>query len=305
MPNVSFVDNNYKYAKSFIERNYSELSKEIINNREQLSYSLCEKDVLYGYKISKNKPLTELYGRKFYSVRFYFSNIDTMHNDEQEKKIITLLQKLKQDIENNNGYYNLRIPTHVVDVIRSYNQVFTDTIFCGGTVEQFIYGKQVNSNNANKLNLFWADSSYIMKFQKQLLEMTFKSFESYQGQYHISHITDSKAGEIYENWIRSSLTNESEDKIVVAEFEGLPIGFVTVGEDDFCVEGILSAVSAEHRQYGAYKAMIAYIINYAYEKEKCFITSTQFDNFIVQGVWNSLGLKPFYSIYNIHISNLE
>lgn len=305
MPIVSFVDNNYKYVKSYIERNYNDLSKNIIENREQLSYSFYEDDVLYGYKISKNEPLTELYGNDFYSVRFYFSSINTMHSDTQEIKITALLKKLKQEIMNQRGYYNLRIPTHVVDVIRSYNQVFSDAIFCGGTVEQFIYGKQINSKNKNGLDIFWADTSYVLKFHKQLLEMTYKSFESYQGQYHISHITDFKAGEIYENWIRSSLSSESKDKIVVAEYEGIPIGFVTVGEDSFCVEGILSAVSADHRQYGAYKEMITYIINYAYENNKCFITSTQFDNFIVQGVWNSLGLKPFYSIYNFHINNLD
>ena len=78
---------------------------------------------------------------------------------------------------------------------------------------------------------------------------------------------------------------------------------MTIDEDDFAVEGVLSSVSSEYRQYGAYKAMIAYIINYAYQNKKSFITGTQFDNFIVQGAWNSLGLRPFYSFYNIHFDN--
>lgn len=301
---ISFVDNNYKYAKSYIKRDYSELAKEIISDQEELTYSSYVDGILYGYKIASNKPLTELYGADFYSVRFYFANIDTMHNKMQEENMIIMMKHLSEDIEKKRGYYNLRIPTHVIDVVRAYNQVFTNTIFCGGTVEQYIYNKQVPDNNKNKLKVFWADSSYITKFQDALLAMTYKSFESYQGQYHISHVTDSKAGKVYENWIRESLQIETDDKIVVTEWQGEPIGFVTVGEDDFCVEGILSAVSDAHRQYGAYKAMIAYVINYAYENDKCFITSTQFDNFIVQGVWNSLGLKPFYSIYNIHIENL-
>lgn len=302
---ISFVDNNYKYVKSFISRDYSELSEEIIGEQSQLTYSLYKQGVLYGYKIAQNIPLTELYGDDYYSVRFYFANIDTMHNKEQEKYMIDLMQHLKEGIENKKGYYNLRIPTHVIDAVRSYNQVFTGAIFCGGTVEQFIFRKKVDNNNKNQLKIFWADASYIKRFQECLLNMTYKSFESYQGQYHISHVTDSKAGKVYENWIRGSLSGETEDKIVVAEWQGEPIGFVTIGEDDFCVEGILSAVSDEYRQYGAYKAMIAYAINYAYESGKCFITSTQFDNFIVQGVWNSLGLKPFYSIYNVHIDNLK
>ena len=91
--------------------------------------------------------------------------------------------------------------------------------------------------------------------------------------------------------------------MVVACKDSIPVGFVTIKETDNAVEGILSAVDPKNRKLGAYRAMIAYLINYANENKKSFVTSTQFDNYIVQGVWNSLGLKPFYSIYNIHIDN--
>lgn len=60
-------------------------------------------------------------------------------------------------------------------------------------------------------------------------------------------------------------------------------------------------MDAKYRKLGAYRAMISFLVNYAYENNKSFVTSTQFDNYIVQGVWNSIGLKPFYSIYNFHI----
>lgn len=302
---ISFVDNTCKYIRNFINRDYNELSKEIINKQTQLTYSVYEKDILYGYKIEQNTPLTELYGADFYSVRFCFANIDTMHNVEQEKCMITIMRRLQEMIEKKTGYYNLRIPTHIIDAVRAYNQVFTSAIFCGGTVEQYIFKRKVENNNRNHFDIFWADASYIRMFRKHLMDMTYKSFESYQGQYHISHVTDIKAGKVYENWIRDSLSDASEHKIVIAEKKGKPIGFMTVGEDDYCVEVILSAVSEEYRQYGGYKAMIAYIINYAYRESKCFIIGTQFDNFIVQGVWNSFGLNPFYSIYNIHIDNLN
>lgn len=301
MAKISFEDNNYKYVKCFVERDYSGLEKDILDNKEDLTHYIYSDSVLYGYRISKNVPLSNLYENDYYSVRFYFANIDTLHDDVQEKNIISLLEHLKERIENSKGYYNLRIPTHIVDLVRAYNQVITDTIFCGGTVEEYIYNKKVDDNNKNNLKLFFADSKYIDEHKEKLLEMTYQSFETYQGQYHISHITDSKAGMIYENWIESSLGENSSDLTVVVEYEGEPIGFVTLGEEENAVEGILSAVSNEHRQYGAYKAMIAYSINYANSKGKSFVTSTQFDNFIVQGAWASLGLKPFYSIYNIHI----
>jgi len=301
MARISFEDNNDRYIKSFVSRDYTELGKELIDQKQDLTYYIEDTDVLYGYRIAKNYPLTELYNADFYSVRFYFVNIDTLHREEQTDNIVKLLQHLDKKINECKGYYNLRIPTHIVDLIKAYNTVFSDTIFCGGTVEEYINGKEVPDNNKNYLNLFFADEIYINKNKELLLEMTYHSFETYQGQYHISNITDHSAGKIYENWIKNSLDDCSKDLIVVAEHEGTPIGFVTLGVGENSIEGILSAVSQEHRQYGAYKAMIAYSINYAYQQKKSFVTSTQFDNFIVQGAWASLGLKPFYSIYNIHV----
>ncbi|MDE6759410.1 MAG: hypothetical protein K2J90_01880 [Lachnospiraceae bacterium] len=298
---ISFVDNNDKYVKSFIERDYSSLAKEITQKKNELTHYIEENNILYGYRIFKNEPLTNLYGDDYYSVRFYFINIDTLHERRQEENITKLLIHLNNVIEKTGGYYNLRIPTHIVDLIRSYNRVIKDAIFCGGTVEEYIYKKKVDDYNKNQLRIFQADEKYINKYKTKLLEMTYQSFQTYQGQYHISYITDEKAGKIYKNWIETSVGSNSDDLVVVVEYDNEPIGFVTLGETKNAVEGILSAVSNEHRRYGAYKAMIAYAINYAYSKDKSFITSTQFDNFIVQGTWASLGLKPFYSIYNIHL----
>lgn len=301
MAKISFEDNNDKYVKCYVERDYSYLTDAIMGDKENLSYYLEEDGALYGYKITKNMPVSGLYKDNFYSVRFYFVNIDTLHSEKQEKNIIRIMEHLNREMEQNDGYYNLRIPTHIVDLVRAYNQVISASIFCGGTVEEFIFNKEVPDNNKNQLKIFLADSDYINCHKERLLEMTYQSFETYQGQYHISNITDYQAGKIYENWIESSLGGDSHDLVVMAEHDGEPIGFVTLGEAEHSVEGILSAVSQQHRQYGAYKAMIAYAINYAYGQKKSFVTSTQFDNFIVQGTWASLGLKPFYSIYNFHV----
>lgn len=301
MAKISFEDNNDRYVKCYTERDYSYLTDIIRRDKQDLSYYLEEDGVLYGYKITKNMPVSCLYKDNFYSVRFYFVNIDTLHSGKQEKNIIRIMKHLNQEMVQNNGYYNLRIPTHIVDLVRAYNQVISTSIFCGGTVEEYIFNKAVPDNNKNHLKIFMADNAYINCHKDRLLEMTYQSFETYQGQYHISNITDYQAGKIYENWIELSLGSDSHDLVVMAEHEREPIGFVTLGEKEHSVEGVLSAVSQQQRQYGAYKAMIAYAINYAYGKKKCFVTSTQFDNFIVQGTWSSLGLKPFYSIYNFHV----
>ncbi len=298
---TSFIDNNYIYIRNFIKKDYEALAEDIKKEKDELSCYVEKDELLVGYKIVRNNPISELYGFDCYVVRFYFSNVTTLYNKEQRELYEELLKRLKEEMENSAGYYNLRIPTHMVDMIKALNTVLKETIFCGGTVEEFIYNKRVEDNNKNQLDIFEAGQKYIVRNKDILLNMTYDSFASYQGQYHISDVTQYQAGKIYENWIKNSLNGATKDKIIVAEYEEKPIGFVTIDEDDFAVEGILSAVSGEKRRLGAYKAMISYIINYAYSKGKAFITSTQFDNFIVQGTWNSLGLRPFYSVYNVHL----
>lgn len=303
MAKISYLDNDFKYAKAFIKRDYSELAEEIKRCRNDFSYSFENAGKIYGYDITVNKLLTEVYNSNFYVVHFFFLDIDTLHDDVQENCISSLLNHLMEEITVKRGYYNLKLPTNIVDLIRAYNRLNRSFIFCGGTVEEYVYNSKVPDYNKGDLNVFIADREYVSLHYDELLKMTYRSFESYQGQYHLSYAISEKAGDIYKSWIDGSLLPHSSDKVIVSEYNGNPIGFVTIKEDDFAVQGVLAAVLSEYRQYGAYKAMIAYIINYAYRNAKSFITGTQFDNFIVQGTWNSLGLKPFYSFYNIHFDN--
>ncbi len=298
---VSFIDDNFTLAEGFLKRDYTEIGNNIRKEKENLTIYEEIDDLLVGCMVTKNIPLSNLYKGEFYVVRFLCANVDTMHNEKQMNCIIELLKKLKERMEKNKGYYNFRIPSHIVDIIKAYNVVFQGGIFCGGTVEEIISGKSVSNQLKDGLKVFFGNSSYIEKHKNTLMDMTYKSFESYQGQYHLSYVTEEKAGKIYENWIESSLNECNDKNVIIAEYEGSPIGFVTIAEKEHAVEGVLSAVENKHRKLGAYRAMISYIVNYANENGKSFITSTQFDNFIVQGVWNSIGLKPFYSIYNFHI----
>lgn len=298
---ISYIDDNFKLSYSYIQRNYDNVKQEIEKNREELTYSLQDGDKIFAYHITKNEPLTKLYEKDFYVVKFVFENIETLHEEQQEKKLLELAGQLKQHMEDVRGYYNLRVPTHVVDLIKAINSVFDGLMMCGGTVEEVTFGKKVESNINPDLKISFVEQDYIVKHKEVLLKMTYDSFKSYQGQYHISPITAEKAGRIYENWIEGSLDHFTPNTVVVAEYESEPVGFVTICEKEEAVEGILSAVDSSRRKLGAYKSMIAYLINYACERKKNFISSTQFDNFIVQGAWNSLGMKPFYSIYNMHI----
>lgn len=298
---ISFIDDNYKLSECFVKRDYSKIEKKIFDNKEDLTFYIEDNNQLFGFNIRPNIPMTKLYESPFYVVRFVFANVNTLHDRKQEENMRILLQELDKKMNETKGYYNLRIPTHMVDLIRTMNTAIRDTIFCGGTVEELIANKSVSVPVKEGLKIFWGTEEYVGKHKETLAQMTHESFLSYQGQYHISTKTEEKAGEIYKNWIESSLNNLGNELVVCAEYDGHPIGFVTFGEQEEAVEGILSAVDSKYRAYGAYKAMISFGINYAYEKNKIFVSSTQFDNYIVQGTWNSLGLKPFYSIYNFHV----
>lgn len=303
MPNVSFVDDNLILSECYVKRSYDGLKKMILEKKFECTDYIMEADEIFAFQVSKNHPLTQIYNMDCYVVKFIFSSISQLHDDGKEQILQKLIEKLNNYVKSHSGYYNLRIPSHIVDLLKAVNTVFSDTIFCGGTVEEVIHGKFVDNCNENNLDINFPDKELIIEHKQLLMGITLESFKSYQGQYHVSNVTQSKAGIIYENWIKESMESLENKNMVVACKDSIPVGFVTIKETDNAVEGILSAVDPKNRKLGAYRAMIAYLINYANENKKSFVTSTQFDNYIVQGVWNSLGLKPFYSIYNIHIDN--
>lgn len=259
---------------------------------------------VYAYRIDKNVPLTRMFERNFFVVRFFFSNIETFNDVKTEEILNRLLEGLKSDMDSDKGYYNIRIPTHIVPLLRAFNKQIQGSVFCGGTVEEIITGKKALVSGNPDVEVFFADEKYIYDNKMVLMEMAFDSFSNYKGQYHISEVTSQKAGEIYENWIKSYFDNFESNTVLVAQYKNEPVGFCTVGETGLVVEAQLGAVSDKYRGLGAYTAIIVYLVNYAYEKKKNFIISTQFDNFIVQGTWAKLGLKPFYSFYNFHYDSL-
>lgn len=300
MPVLSYMDNIFKLSHCFVKRDYSSIRQEILSEKEELNYRYEESGEVWGYKIFKNKPVSAIYGFDAYVVRFYFTAMDTLHNEHQEQIMDQLFTALQKEMRSRKGYYNVRVPAHIVDVIRGFNRYLNDGIFCGGTVEQVINGKKADYTPREGVTSFFADKAYLKEHREELQAMTYASFESYQGQYHISQITDSKAGVIYKNWIEGNFENFEDNTIMIAEYENKPIGFCTIGEDENVVEGQLSAIAGDRRKLGGYRTLISSLINYAYEKGKSFSASTQFDNYIVQGTWNSLGMKPYFSFYNFH-----
>lgn len=297
---VSFIDDNVILGKATLNRDFSELEQSIQSNNNEYAYSFQDGESIYAINISKNESLSEIYDMDCYVVRFVLSKINTLHTDIQENNFLKLFGRIKEIMNETKGYYNLRIPTHFVDAIKAYNTVFNESVLCGGTVEWVGKKETCEIIKKENVNVFWATKDYISKHKERLLEISFESFKSYQGQYHISDVTCKKAGIIYEKWLENSFDNY-KGNVVVVELDGIPISFVLYGKTEFSMEAVLGAVDSKYRKYGAYKTMITFGMNAAYSENKFFVTSTQFDNFIVQGVWAGLGLKPFYSIYNVHV----
>lgn len=297
---ISFIDDNVVLGRATLHRDFSKLEQIIQSQYSEYTYSFREEESIYAIDISKNNSLSNIYEMDCYVVRFVLLNVDTLHKDNQEKNFLKLFYAIKKITKEKKGYYNLRIPTHFVDIIKAYNETFSDSIFCGGTVEWVGKNDKCEVIKKEDVQVFWATEDYILKNKERLIAISSESFKVYQGQYHISSVTSLKAGMVYEKWLANSIENY-KGNVAVVEMNGVPIAFLLCYETEESMENVLSAVDTKYREYGAYKTMITFIMNAAYENDKFFVTSTQFDNFIVQGVWAGLGLKPFYSIYNVHI----
>ena len=300
---VTYSDQNTLLGKCYITRSYVFLHDKILNERDTLTYSLCRDGEVYGYSVQPNQPLTELYHIPCYVVKFVFSAVDTLHQPGQEAVMDQLCAALKREVESVKGYYVLRIPAHIVDLIRAVNRNLNRILFCGGTVEEIYTESSKQITWSREIEVLFADRLFVETHRQQLLSMALRSFQNYQGQYHISPVTSGNAGEIYRRWIEHTLDDYKENALIVVRHGQELAGYCTLREDTLAVEAVLGSVNQEKRRLGVYKAMFYTLIQYAKEKGKLFLSSTQFDNYIVQGTWSALGLRPFYSIYNVHFDN--
>ncbi|MBO6243113.1 MAG: hypothetical protein J6O41_00880, partial [Clostridia bacterium] len=104
---ISFVDDNFKYVKSYIMRNYDNINDIIYKDKDLLSFFIENNGFLAGYTIVLNKPLSEIYNFNCYVVKFSFVNVSTLHIEEQQVLIEKLVNSLKEKMIENEGYYNV------------------------------------------------------------------------------------------------------------------------------------------------------------------------------------------------------
>lgn len=303
MNKIAYLDDNMVLGACHISRDYSALRELVLAQDCPATQELVVDGERFGFVITPNLSLTKIYGFPCYVVKFLFSSVQTLHDEAQEAIMHQLMAKLSDCMNREKGYYNIRVPAHIVDLIKAVNGECRNLIFCGGTVEQIHMGQLVDPIVKDGMKLFFADQEFVTKNREHLERQAYESFQSYQGQYHISPVTEPKAGEIYRSWIAGYFDSFSPNTVLIAEYEGEAVGYCMIRETEQAVEAVLASVEASKRKLGTYKAMISTLIAYAKKQGKMFVTSTQFDNYIVQGTWNFLGLRPFYSIYNMHYDN--
>lgn len=304
---VAYIDDEYALAEAYLKKTYGLIEKKVIAEEGDLTYKLRDSEKIFGYKIYKNGPLSKLYEMDFFVVKFAFSNIDTTHSNAQEKVLSSLFYQLSQAVRNQKGYYNIRIPAHLVDVIRAYNNNFKNSIFCGGSVNYISSNSKPNNSLTFDKDIFLINEQELEENEAQLLDLAYTSFDLYQGQYHISPVTSNKAGQIYSQWLKNDLeiikNGQSEMKCLVIKYKETLAGFLTFSENAQFINGVLNAISYETRNIGLFHKLIEAVIIRAHNAKKIYISSTQLDNFAVQKVWNSLGMKPYNSFYNFHFDS--
>lgn len=131
-----------------------------------------------------------------------------------------------------------------------------------------------------------------------------QSFKGYYGHYHADPRLDPlKADEGYVSWaVRSCLSREVAQEVLVAEADGEIQGFITLrmnesDEGEAVVGGVLPSAQGG----GTYRAFIIHTMHWCLEQGATYtILSTQITNIAVQKVWARLGFEMHHSYYTFH-----
>lgn len=302
MSEISYVLDIGKLGVAYIKKDYTHLRETIISNLDAVSFHIKTGTEYMAYDIHINQPLTELYGFNIWVVDFMFSGIDTLSKESQLKSITNLLEHLKVEVRNKKGYFNFRVPAHIMDLLTSFNMVFCEALFCGGIITYVLPQTYKNrkAENKYKINTFYAEQQFLLQYEDELTEMLKNTFKIYQGQYHISHIMRNKAPEIYGNWLNRVIESSSGERVCVAKYNNKIVGFATQQEGDDYVEAVIGGVAIEYQGMGVYRAIKDTMVSSALDSHKIFLAGTQLDNFNVQNIWVSIGMKPFHVFYNFH-----
>ena len=303
MPIIAYRDDNALLAPCFVRRDYAPLRERILAERDTLTDCLEEGGELFGFRVTRNNPVSALYGMEVRVVRFEFSRVSTAHDEHQLALLRTLCERLSGVMTGADAYFNVRLPLHILDLMTAFQQCCPPAFFCGGTMEYVQIGEQHRFPQDPGLSIRMADRDYCRVHRETLCRIAYESFDSYQGQYHIAPALQDKAALVYRNWIDGAFADYREDTVLVAELNGAPAGFLLLGQTETAVDALLGCVDASARKAGAFRALFRAANELAEHTGRVYVSSTQLDNFVSAGTMTSLGMRPFYGIYNYHFDH--
>lgn len=294
----SYICNPSVLAKAHIDQDYFIVNQTI--ETQKATFIFEDGKSKFGYKVHRNNPLSEIYGFEFWMVDFIFENINKLHTQTQLENMKKLCKHLKEYINQHKAYYNFRVPAHVIDLLTALNQEVDGFIFTGGIIT-YIQRRFIDYSRENDNLVVKELTDEDLVENKQALEkIALDSFEQYQGQYHVSHITKEKAPLIYINWIDKAYSEKSENMIGAFSDEKL-VGFWSYSISNGFMNVGLTAVDLDTRGQKVYKEMMRFALSLCQKHKVNLVIGTHLDNFIVQKVWGQLAVEPLFSYYNYHL----
>ncbi len=136
-----------------------------------------------------------------------------------------------------------------------------------------------------------------------LKEIAKRSFQA--DRFHCDkHLKKELCDKYYERWVENSFHGFAE-KVIVAAYQGRPVGFTTgkTYAGDPYGHLVLSAVSDQCRGLGVYTSMIHEGVTWMLQEHgdlKGVIVGTQIDTLAVQKAWIKLGFTVYGSSYVLH-----
>ncbi|MZK52786.1 hypothetical protein [Clostridium beijerinckii] len=300
---ISYIEDKNILANCIDKRDFSIIENIIEDDKSNLNFYIEKDDILFGYKIKMVEQLTRIYGYNVYVVNFYSKNISHSFNSAEDNIISKVMEELSVQLKILKGYIIMKVPSDNIMLISQCNIHLKNIIFAGGIV--CYYANKINSKDFEddglKISIISKEKKHELK--SKIVPIIQESFKEYYGQYHISHITREKANIIYENWIEEYI-NSNEENIIVAEYNNEIAGVLSIDDNEYAIELVLSGINTKFRELKIYERLIRYGISLGLSKNKIVTTSTQFDNFSVQRAWINSGFKPYSSYYVYHLSNM-
>jgi GNAT superfamily N-acetyltransferase len=131
-----------------------------------------------------------------------------------------------------------------------------------------------------------------------------RAFSGYSGHYHADKRLDHKqCDDTYSDWaVRSCVSKEIADKVLVAVQNGIIHGFLTLRlKSSGQGTGVLFGVAPESQGRGIGRSLMIHGMQWCLSKgANRMLISTQITNYPSQKVWTRLGFEPSHAYYTFH-----